>query len=144
VAAVAAVGEQGRADWPAGGLGTGLGAQVAAAAGLRVGTGTGVADPAPTGRGLATALGGSAAVVGVADEAWPPAAAEAAPEHPVSASPAATPSAAPIVTRDVLSCIRTRMLLNAVGDNDQNTGKYVAASEKLSRSGSNLSPCTAV
>jgi hypothetical protein len=62
----------------------------------------------------------------------------------VSASPAATPSAAPIVTRDVLSCVRTCMLLNAVGDNDQITGKYVTASEKLSRSGSNLSPRPAV
>jgi hypothetical protein len=62
----------------------------------------------------------------------------------VSASPAATPSAAPTVTRDVLSCIRTCMLLNAVGDNDQNTGKYVAASEKLSQLGSNLLARTAV
>jgi hypothetical protein len=61
---VAAAGEQGRIGSPAGGLGTGLGAQVAAAAGRRVGTGTGVADPAPTGRGLATALGGAAAAPG--------------------------------------------------------------------------------
>jgi hypothetical protein len=39
------------------------------AAGRRVGTGTGVADPAPIGRGLATALGGSAAAAGAVGEA---------------------------------------------------------------------------
>jgi hypothetical protein len=93
---------------------------------------------------VVSAVAGVPALRDAPDEAGPPAAAEAAPEHPVSASPAATPSAAPIVTRDVLSCIRTCMLLNAVGDNDPNTGKYVAASEKLSPPGSNLSPCTAV
>jgi hypothetical protein len=64
---VAAAGEQGRIGSPAGGLGTGLGAQVAATAGRRVGTG--VADPAPTGRGLATALGGAAAAAGAVGEA---------------------------------------------------------------------------
>lgn len=66
---MAAPGEQGRIDSPAGGLGTGLGAQVAATAGLRVGTGTGVADLAPTGLGLATALGGAAAAAGAVGEA---------------------------------------------------------------------------
>jgi hypothetical protein len=72
---VAPVGEQGQADLPAGGLGTGLGAQVAAVAGTRVGTGTAVADPAPTGRGLATALGapaGAADAVGEAEGAAVP------------------------------------------------------------------------
>jgi hypothetical protein len=34
--------------------------------------------------------------------------------------------------------------LTQLGVNDPNTGKYVAASEKLSPPGSNLSPCTAV
>jgi hypothetical protein len=66
---VAALGEQGRVDLPAGGLGTGLGAQVAATAGRRVGTGTGVADPAPTERGLAAALDGAAAAAGAVGEA---------------------------------------------------------------------------
>jgi hypothetical protein len=36
------------------------------------------------------------------------------------------------------------MLLNAVGDIDSNTGKYVATGEKLSQPDSNLSPRTAV
>jgi hypothetical protein len=58
---VAAAGEQGRTDLPAGRVGTGLGAQVAAAAGMRVGTGTGAADPMPLGRGPTTEVGGTAA-----------------------------------------------------------------------------------
>jgi hypothetical protein len=72
---VSAPGEpQGRADLPAGGLGTGVGAQVTAAAGRRVGTGTGVAGPAPLGRVLATGLGrpATAGAVGTAVGEAPP------------------------------------------------------------------------
>lgn len=68
--AAAAAGPQGLGDLPAREVGTGLGAQVAGAAGSRVGTGTGVAVPAPFGAGLATGLGGAAAAadaVGVAE-----------------------------------------------------------------------------
>jgi hypothetical protein len=62
---VGAPGEpQGRADLPAAGLGTGVGAQVTAAAGRRVGAGTGVAGPVPIGRVLATALGRPATAAG--------------------------------------------------------------------------------
>jgi hypothetical protein len=60
---VAAVGEQGEAVWPACEVGTGAGAQVAPL-GMRVGTGVAVLPR--LGTGLAEALGGSAAAVGVA------------------------------------------------------------------------------
>jgi hypothetical protein len=62
---VAAVGEQGEAVWRACEVGTGAGAQVAPL-GTRVGTGTGVAVLPRPGTGLAEALGGAAAAVGVA------------------------------------------------------------------------------
>jgi hypothetical protein len=113
-----------------------------------VGTAVGRAD-GPVLGGLVPSAGGLLAVCAAADAVSPAPAAETAPEHPVSASPAATPSAAtpstgPNVTSGVLSLIRTCMLLSAVGDVDPNTGKYVIASEKLCRCGSNLSPCLAV
>jgi hypothetical protein len=61
-----------------------------------------------------------------------------APEQPQSASPATTPNAAPIVTRGILSFIRTCVLLDVIATMT-NTGKYVVASKKLCRPCSNLS-----
>jgi hypothetical protein len=136
--------------------GTGGTAVGAAAAGAVVPAAVAAADgsavpvvPVPVFSAPVPGAEGALALCGAPDEAGPPPADAAAPEHPDSARPAATPSPAtpstgPRAARRVFSLVRICMLLDVVPVMTVSTGKYVQVRRKLCGNGRNLSPAPPV